>query len=124
MPARALRPCATPGCPGKALNGRCEHCRSERAGNPRLRAETAARRGYDVHWRRRRLDFLVGHPACALCPQAAVVADHYPLSRRELLTLRVHDPDADEFLRPLCKSCHDHETGERQPGGWWLQTMP
>lgn len=124
MPARALRPCSTPGCPGRALTGRCKRCDAGRAANPRLRAATAAQRGYDARWRTRRLDYLAGHPTCTLCPRAATIADHYPLARRELLALGVRDPDADEFLRPLCRSCHDHETGDRQPGGWWALTMP
>jgi hypothetical protein len=24
----------------------------------------------------------------------------------------------------LCRPCHNAETGNRQPGGWWRQEMP
>lgn len=52
----------------------------------------------------------------------AVIADHYPLSRKELLA-RGLDPDDPRHGRGLCKRCHDQETADRQPGGWaaWNQ---
>ena len=124
MPERPLKPCTVPGCPGRAETGRCARCRNDRQGNTRLRVDTAAQRGYDARWRRRRADYLVEHPLCALCRRLAAVADHYPISRRQLLAEGVWDPDADEHLRPLCKPCHDRQTGLRQPGGWRQQTMP
>ena len=124
MPARPLKPCTVPGCPGRAETGRCARCRAARQHNPRLRVETAAQRGYDAAWRRRRTDYLDAHPYCALCPRLATVPDHYPISRRELIAQGATDPDADEHLRPLCKPCHDVQTSRRQPGGWWQQIMP
>lgn len=69
-------------------------------------------------WRERRLIYLSDHPLCLLCAAPATVPDHYPLSRRALVAAGVADPDADERLRPLCKSCHDKSTARRQPGGW------
>jgi 5-methylcytosine-specific restriction protein A len=124
MPQKPLRPCDTPGCPGRAETGRCARCRDGRRNNPRLRALNAAERGYDAAWRARRLDYLLTHPVCRLCGRLAQIPDHYPVSRRRLVALGVADPDADEHLRPLCRPCHACETGRRQPGGWWLQTMP
>ena len=124
MPARPLKPCTTPGCPGRCENGRCGRCSNARQGNRRLRAEAAGQRGYGATWRHRRLDYLAGHPGCRLCPRMASIPDHYPYSRRELLALDVADPDADEHLRPLCDACHRRETGHRQPGGWWRDEMP
>jgi hypothetical protein len=46
------------------------------------------------------------------------VPDHHPRSRRELIAAGVADPDADEYLRPLCAPCHNPETARNQPGGW------
>jgi 5-methylcytosine-specific restriction protein A len=117
MPARPLQPCTTPGCPGRCHEGRCRRCRDTRQGNRRLKPETTAERGYGAAWRRRRLDYLSTHPRCLLCPALAAVPDHYPISRRDLVRVGVADPDADEYLRPLCIRCHNRQTGLRQPGG-------
>ena len=59
---------------------------------------------------------------CVLCIAAArwtpaTVADHWPLSRRELLD-RGMDPDDPEHGRGLCEPCHAKETAANQPGGW------
>ncbi len=124
MPERPLQPCATPGCPGRVITGRCSQCLNTRQNNPRLRIENSAERGYDARWRRRRLDYLAAHPYCLLCGRLAEIGDHYPTSRRQLVAQGVADPDADERLRPLCRTCHDRETAQHQPGGWWQQTMP
>ena len=79
---------------------------------------TAAQRGYGARWRRRRRRYLAAHPICCLCPAPAEIPDHYPRSRRELVAAGVRDPDADEYLRPLCAPCHNRETAKHQPGGW------
>jgi 5-methylcytosine-specific restriction protein A len=124
MPQRPLRPCTTPGCPGRTPDGRCPACRDTRQTNPRLRAEKTAERGYDAPWRRRRLDYLTDHPVCALCHRAATIADHHPISRRDLVARGDPDPDAPHHLRPLCRTCHDRATGRHQPGGWRRETLP
>lgn len=124
MPNPPMRPCTTPGCPGRAVTGRCARCLGGRQGNSRLRVPTTAERGYSSQWRARRLDYLSAHPTCALCPRMATIADHYPVSRRELLAAGAADPDAAEHLRPLCIDCHNRQTGLRQPGGWWRNEMP
>lgn len=124
MPARPLRPCNTPGCPGRTEAGRCAACRGTRQDNPRLRAQTPTERGYTWRWRARRLDYLQEHPVCVLCGRMALIPDHYPSSRKQLVAAGVADPDADEHLRPLCRTCHQQQTGTRQPGGWWRDEMP
>jgi 5-methylcytosine-specific restriction protein A len=79
---------------------------------------SAADRGYDARWQRRRRRYLRTNPTCALCPAPAEVPDHWPISRRDLVARGVTNPDADERLRPLCTSCHNRATGRNQPGGW------
>lgn len=56
---------------------------------------------------------------CVVCKKAfSTVADHYPISRRDLVAMGIRNPDAPERLRALCASCHGSETAEHQPGGW------
>ena len=112
--ARALRVCPAPGCPQLTSGGRCgTHAREADQARG-----TAAQRGYDHCWTRRRTAYLRRHPFCRLCPGLASVADHYPTSRRDLVAQGVSDPDADHRLRPLCAPCHGKETAHHQPGGW------
>ncbi|MDP8971189.1 MAG: HNH endonuclease [Actinomycetota bacterium] len=114
MPQRPLRRCTTPGCPHKVEAGRCPiHARNRLITRQRDPGAT-----YHGDWPRRRLDYLARHPVCVLCGRAATVADHHPHSRRQLIRAGVADPDADQHLRPLCKPCHDRQTGLNQPGGW------
>lgn len=62
---------------------------------------------------------LARDPFCVIdgCTAWASVADHWPLSRRELIE-RGLDPDDPAAGRGLCKPHHDRSTAERQPGGW------
>ncbi|MEU1128750.1 hypothetical protein ABZ383_02605 [Streptomyces sp. NPDC005900] len=46
------------------------------------------------------------------------MADHFPLSRRELIARGEPNPDAAKHLRPLCVACHNCETARNQPGGF------
>jgi 5-methylcytosine-specific restriction enzyme A len=125
MPARPLQPCTTPGCSGRAILGRCDRCRGRAHANPRTRRDTAAGRGYGSQWAKViRPEYLLQHPRCVLCGRIADLPDHYPVSRRRLVALGVPDPDADQYLRPLCRPCHKTETARRQPGGWWRNEMP
>ncbi|MEV4767783.1 hypothetical protein [Micromonospora humida] len=111
---RALKVCATPGCPQLVRTGRC----TTHAAQAEQQRGTAAQRGYDHRWNRRRTAYLRRNPVCRLCPAKATVADHHPTSRRDLVAQGVTDPDADQLLRPLCASCHGRETAQHQPGGW------
>lgn len=55
---------------------------------------------------------------CVLCGKApSVVADHWPLSRRELVA-RGLDPNDPRYGRGLCADCDRAQTARRQPGGW------
>jgi 5-methylcytosine-specific restriction protein A len=76
-----------------------------------LAAQPANERPYDdADWRRRSSRFLRGK-LCQICETMglttpATVADHYPHTRKELLTLGVEQPDEEKYLRPLCTGCH------------------
>lgn len=119
---RALKVCSAPGCPMLVANGRCDVHSSDRARG------TARQRGYDrQHERRFRPGVLGRDPLCvcedqghghgAKCLASSTVADHWPLSKRELRAAGMdeHDPANG---RGLCKRCHDKHTSVAQPGGW------
>lgn len=113
---RASRPCPTPGCPELTTGGRCRRCASaaERARG------TSTERGYarNPEHRAFRAAVLNNHPRCTLCRTTpSVVADHYPLSRRELVA-RGMDPHDPSHGRGLCRVCDGKQTACRQPGGW------
>lgn len=93
-------------------------CTTCEAASDRQRG-TARQRGYTgEHETRFRAGVLARDPTCALCGRApSTVADHYPLSRRELVA-RGMDPNDPEYGRGLCASCHGVETARHQPGGW------
>lgn len=113
MPTRT-QACATVACPEVVPRGRCTGC--ERAAEQRR--GDARQRGYDETWKRRRAAYLSHNPICVLCGGVANVADHHPVSRRDLVRQGVTDPDADHRLRPLCETDHNRETAVNQPGGW------
>jgi 5-methylcytosine-specific restriction protein A len=112
-----VRVCSVPGCPviHDRNTSRCEQ------------HDTAARQkhwdataGYNTagHRKRFRPGVLARDPVCVICHIAqSTVADHYPLSRRDLLDQGM-DADDPEHGRGLCKTCHDKSTAEHQPGGW------
>ncbi|EFL01599.1 HNH endonuclease [Streptomyces sp. SPB78] len=117
MPRRPRKPCSVPGCPELVTTGRCpahEREAEERRGS-------SSERGYDTRWQRRRAAYLYHHPWCVLCGQPATVADHFPLSRKQLVARGDPDPDTDKHLRPLDRACHARETARHQPGGWNAQ---
>ena len=77
----AKRVCSVAGCPQLTDGGRCaDHTRAA----DKARG-TSKERGYATpgHRRFRRL-VLKRDPTCVLCGQVATVADHWPLSRRDL----------------------------------------
>lgn len=111
----APRVCNVPGCPALTTGGRCpDHTRQA----DRARG-TAAQRGYRSRGHQTfRAAVLTRDPVCVLCREArSTVADHYPLSRRELLA-RSLDPDDPSRGRGLCTTCHGRETTQHQPGGF------
>lgn len=119
MPRRALTTCPVPDCPELTEGGPCAGCRRQRE---RQRG-SASRRGYGKRHRQRfRRQVLARDICCVLCRSEdkwtlATVADHWPLSRRELEE-RGLDADDPARGRALCKRHHDQETARNQPGGW------
>lgn len=120
MPTRPRTRCPT--CktlhPGK---GQCARCR-DKAERDR---GTAYQRGYGTGHQRFRTLVLQRDPECVLCLEqgehtTATVADHYPLSRRELQAAGL-DPNNPAYGRGLCTPCHGQETARHQPGGWHRQ---
>lgn len=110
----ALRICSTPGCPEYTDRGRCPDCRTKAE---RKRGKVAARGYSGQHVARFRRGVLDRDPVCVVCRKApATEADHWPMSRRELIDqgLDANDPARG---RGLCKSCHSSETAINQPGG-------
>ena len=112
-----MKVCPSPGCPRLVAEaGPCSTC-SRKQDEAR---GTAAQRGYGHAHRtlfRPQVLARAGY-ICELCQRAiATVADHYPLSRRDLVAegLNPNDP---RYGRALCKPCHDAETAVNQPGGW------
>ncbi len=114
--ARARRVCPTRGCSQLTTDGRCTGC--VRAADQAR--GTAAERGYTGRGHRGfRSAVLRRDPICVVCWLApSTVADHYPLSRRDLVDGGL-DPNAPAAGRGLCASCHGRETARHQPGGWW-----
>lgn len=114
-----MRVCSVSGCPTIYPDGEGSRCATHRREADRRRG-TAQQRGYTstehrVGFRRA---VLRRDPICVLCGAAlSTVADHHPLSRRELLD-RGLDPDDPQRGRGLCKGCHDSSTAEAQPGGF------
>ena len=114
---RAGRPCSVSGC-GEIVAHGVSRCEQHEREADRARG-TAAERGYMSRGHQRfRFEVLARNPVCMVCHRApASVADHYPLSRRELVESGF-DPNDPSRGRGLCKQCHDKETARNQPGGW------
>lgn len=125
MPRRGgYRVCSVPGCPEYTDSGRCPDHRRE----AEQRRGSARQRGYGRgHEKRFRPAVLARNPACvcteedhghvAPCGQPSAHADHWPLSRRELVEQGL-DPDDPRHGRGLCQPCHAKETARHQPGGF------
>jgi 5-methylcytosine-specific restriction protein A len=118
------RVCSVPGCPEFSQGGRCDEHRAEAD----RRRGTARQRGYGGrHETRFRPGVLAKNPTCVCtdtdhghgqpCGQPTVHADHWPLSRRELVEQEL-DADDPDHGRGLCQVCHAKATAVEQPGGW------
>jgi 5-methylcytosine-specific restriction protein A len=114
---KAWKVCATPQCPElvPADQSRCDDCTIEAD----KRRGTASERGYTSAGHKRfRKRVLQRDPICVVCRlKPSTVADHHPLSRRDLVAQGL-DPDDPDRGRGVCKRCHDSETAAHQPGGW------
>lgn len=113
-----MKVCSVPGCPTfTPAGGRClDHARAADTSRG-----TATERGYTSRGHRAfRAAVLRRDPICVSCQlAAATVADHYPVSRRDLLLASL-DPNDPTRGRGLCASCHSTSTTTAQPGGFLL----
>ena len=90
--------------------GVCSVCDKDKRGTQQYdeRRGSAASRGYDHTWRKRRLMFLRAHPLCVLCAEegrttAATDVDH-------IVPKRDGGGDEEGNLQPLCHSHHSRKT--------------
>lgn len=117
MARKAMTVCSRPGCAQLCSGGRCDGCKRE----AEQARGSASQRGYGrTHENRFRKGVLARDPFCRLCGQArSTVADHWPLSRRELVAKGL-DADDPQHGRGLCASCHGKVTAANpaQAGGW------
>lgn len=101
MPWLSPRPCPYVGC-GVLIRGPQRYCDEHlgvaRRGHDQVRPSAAAR-GYDGDWRRRRALFLVEHPDCKMCSDPADVVDH-------IVPLRQGGEDRESNWQALCTPCH------------------
>ncbi|WP_436772054.1 holin [Yinghuangia sp. YIM S09857] len=130
MPTRAPRRCTTPACPRDPEPGtaKCARCAT-----PRPRPSAAAQGYGPEHERRFRVGVLAKHPTCvcedtdhghdAPCGRTSQHADHWPLSKRELIA-RGMDDNHPNYGRGLCPQCHSKHTAREQPGGWHAEPPP
>ncbi|RZE73308.1 hypothetical protein C0R02_27625 [Streptomyces albidoflavus] len=51
------------------------------------------------------------------CDELSTVADHWPRTRRQLVT-DGEDPNDPAHGRGLCEGCHNRHTARSSPGGW------
>lgn len=121
-----MKVCNVPGCPTLSDKSKCrEHERKA----DRQRG-TSSQRGYSSKGHKDfREQVLTRDELCQCdadcrdhltpveCFRFANVADHYPLSRQDLVSAGL-DPNNPDNGRGLCKPCHDRETARNQPGGW------
>lgn len=138
MPLRPPTPCSYrgyPPCPVLVYGGgRCpEHVvHAQRAGKRFRREQLGAEYASRGHLRRFRPGVLRRDPYCCCdldhaphgvspCGQSSTDADHWPLSRRELIAAGL-DADDPARGRGLCHRCHSAVTARLQPGGWHRPT--
>lgn len=112
-----MRVCSRPGCP-TLYDDTHSRCPAHRREADKARG-TATQRGYTSRGHQRfRRETLTRDPICVICDAAqSTIADHYPLTRREL-EQRGLDPNNPDAGRGLCKPCHDRWTAASSPGGF------
>ena len=116
MPSKPLVFCTYPGCDQRVGSGRCI---THRTHAEQARGSAAAR-GYGYQHRVRfRTGVLARDVTCTYpgCDQPSQDADHYPLSRRQLVAAGF-DPNDPAYGRGLCHRHHSQSTAREQPGGF------
>lgn len=113
-----VRVCSQHGCPTIYPTSEGSRCSEHRKQADKARG-TAAHRGYNSRGHKDfRAAVLNASPLCSLCGREfALVADHYPLGRDELIA-RGMNPNDPAYGRGLCRKCDSTQTADRQPGGW------
>jgi 5-methylcytosine-specific restriction protein A len=110
-----MRVCSKPGCPTiyDSNDSRCTtHQRIARAS--RTDNSVYSSKGHRTF----RTSVLNTDPICVECGNAqATVADHHPLTRRELVDAGLN-PNDPQHGRGLCAVCHNKHTAHTSPGGW------
>ena len=116
-----MRVCSVHGCGTIYPSDEGSRCVEHRRAADKARRPDGNPYGTAAH-RRFRAAVLRRDPVCVLCGLAlATVADHWPLSRKELEE-RGMDPNDPAYGRGLDKQCHDRSTAQLQPGGWNADT--
>lgn len=126
---RAMKVCSVPGCPEAIPAGSGGRCTEHNRAADRARGNYEHRGGGNARaWRAARRRCLLRDPLCVCtdekhghkgqCMIPATVADHWPVSKRDLVAQGVADPDALERLRGLCARCHNKSSAALYPGGW------
>lgn len=109
MPRRAGRACAKRGCAGIVRDGVCSVCGPRSAvTNYDERRGSAASRGYDRHWQKRRLAYLREHPLCVECAREDIVTAATDVDH--IIPKRDGGTDDPENLQALCHVCHSKKT--------------
>jgi len=111
-----MRVCGHSGCPTIYPSDEGSRCAKHRTAARRSRTGNAvySSKGHRVF----RDKVLRRDPICVLCNATqSTVADHYPLTRIELVDKGMNPNDPDHG-RGLCAPCHNKHTAATSPGGW------
>lgn len=115
MPSKPNRPCAVPGCPSVAVQGkaRCADHARQHAHEVETNRPSASRRGYDSKWRVIRAQFLKKHPVCSVvgCGKPSTDVDH-------IIPIREGGSNHWDNLQAFCHSCHSKKTAALDGGGF------
>lgn len=114
-----MRVCSVPRCP-TIYEGTDSRCPEHRKAAEQAHSHRGAAYKTKAHRIGFRAAVLRRDPICVICGVAqSTDADHYPLSRLELIEQGMNPNDPDHG-RGLCHSCHSRSTANTpgQRGGW------